>query len=142
MNRGGRGDRGEKMSREDLDQLCTAVLDAAFEVHRQLGPGLMENAYEMALCHELTLRDLRFERQKDIHVHYKGINLDCGYRIDVLVEGAVILELKSCEQLIPLFDAVLLNYLMLSDVKVGYLINFNVRLLKNGIKRLVHRLPE
>lgn len=130
------------MNREYLDRLSTAAVDAAFEVHRQLGPGLLENAYEMALCHELALRHLRFERQKAIHVRYKGINLDCGYRIDVLVEDAIILELKSCEQLIPLFEAVLLNYLMLSEVRVGYLINFNVRLLKNGIKRLVHNLPE
>ncbi len=90
------------MTRDQLDAPSRAVLDAAFEVHRQLGPGLLENAYEMALCHELALRKLRFERQKPIHVAYKGINLDCGYRIDVLVEDAVVLELKSCEQLTTL----------------------------------------
>jgi GxxExxY protein len=95
------------VNRDELDQLSTAVFDAAFEVHWQLGPGLLENAYEMALCHELALRHLRFERQKDIHVRYKGINLDCGYRIDLLVENAIVVELKSCEQLIPLFDAAL-----------------------------------
>ena len=121
------------MNRHELDELATRVLDAAFEVHRALGPGLLENAYEMALCHELTLRGIRFERQKELAVIYKGVRLDCGYRLDVIVEGEIILELKSCEQLVPIHDATLLNYLILSERQLGYLINFNVRLLKNGI---------
>ena len=124
------------MQRGDLDQLATRVLDAAFEVHRELGPGLLENAYEMALCHELSRAGIRFERQKDLPVHYKGLRLDCSYRIDVLVAGEVLLELKSCDQLLPLHDAILLNYLKLARCSLGYLINFNVRLLKNGIRRM------
>ena len=124
------------MRRDDLDQLATRTLDAAFEVHRELGPGLLENSYEMALCHELSRAGIRFERQKDLPVHYKGVRLDCGYRIDVLVEGALLLELKSCEQLLPLHESVLLNYLKLARCSLGNLINFNVKLLKNGIRRM------
>ena len=124
------------MQRIELDQLATRTLDAAFEVHRELGPGLLENSCEMALCHELSRAGIRFERQKELPVHYKGVRLDCGYRIDVLVEGALLLELKSCEQLLPLHDAVLLNYLKLARCSLGYLINFNVKLLKNGIRRM------
>jgi GxxExxY protein len=130
------------MNRHELDDLGTRVLDAAFEVHRALGPGLLENAYEMALCHELSLRGIRFERQKDLAVIYKGVRLDCGYRLDVIIEDEIILELKTCDQLIPIHEATLLNYLILSDRRLGYLINFNVRLLKNGIKRMAHNLPE
>ncbi len=130
------------MNRQELDILATQVLDAAFEVHRALGPGLLESAYEMALCHEMTLRGMRFERQKALPVIYKGVRLDCGYRLDVVVEETIVLELKSCESLSPIFEATLINYLHLSDLHVGYLINFNVRLLKNGIKRMVRGLPE
>src|SRR5438094_8886925 len=88
-----------QMNRETLENLAKEVVDAAIEVHRCLGPGLLENAYEMALCHELSLRDIRFERQAPMGVRYKNIVLDCGYRADVIVENAIILELKSCEQL-------------------------------------------
>jgi GxxExxY protein len=130
------------MNRHTLDDLATRVLDAAFEVHRALGPGLLENAYEMALCHELTLRGIRFERQQKLAVTYKGVRLDCGYRLDVIVEGEIILEPKSCEQLLPIHQAILLNYLVLGCCKLGYLINFNVRLLKDGIKRMARNLPE
>ena len=130
------------MNRHTLDDLATRVLDAAFEVHRALGPGLLENAYEMALCHELTLRGIRFGRQQELAVTYKGVRLDCGYRLDVIVEGEIILEPKSCEQLLPIHQAILLNYLVLGGCKLGYLINFNVRLLKDGIKRMARNLPE
>jgi GxxExxY protein len=124
------------MDRAALDQLATRTLDAAFEVHRELGAGLLENVYEMALCHELARAGLNFERQKELPVVYKGVRLDCGYRIDVLVEDSLLLELKSCEQLLPLHESVLLNYLKLARCRLGYLINFNVRLLKNGIRRM------
>jgi GxxExxY protein len=130
------------MNRTELDNLATSVLDAAFEVHRALGPGLLENAYEMALCHELHLRRIRFERQKPVSVAYKGVQLDCGYRIDLLVEDEIVLELKSCEQLLPIHEAILLNYMTLTDTRLSCLINFNVKLLKNGIKRMVRELPD
>lgn len=130
------------MNRKQLDDLATSVLDAAFEVHRALGPGLLENTYEMALCHELHLRKIRFERQKPMSVIYKGVHLDCGYRLDLFVEEQIVLELKSCDQLLPIHDAILLNYMTLTSTRLSYLINFNVKLLKNGIRRLVRELPE
>jgi GxxExxY protein len=120
--------------------LSQEIIGAAIEVHRSLGPGLLESAYEECLCHELTLRGLPFERQKPLPVAYKGINLDCGYRLDVVVGGLVILELKSVERIEPIHDAQLLTYLRLSNVKLGILINFNVPLLKNGIRRLINNL--
>src|SRR5688572_21491971 len=130
------------MTRQELDELATRVLDAAFEVHRELGPGLLENSYEMALCYELSRAGIPFERQAEVPVSYKTIKLDCGYRLDVLVAGEIILELKSCEQLIPIHEATLLNYLRLKDLRLGYLINFNVARLKNGIKRVANQLEE
>jgi len=127
------------MEREALEKIAGSTLDAALEVHRALGPGLLENAYEMALCHELSLRGLTFERQKAMGPHYKGVKLDCGYHVDVVVAGELFLELKSCEQLAA---QQLLNYLKLGDRRLGLLINFNVRLLKHGIKRIVNGLEE
>ena len=130
------------MGTEDLEKIASAVVDVALEVHRNLGPGLLESAYEMALCHELSLRGITFERQKAMNVRYKGVALDCGYRIDVIAGGEVLLELKSCDQLSPIHEAQLLNYLKLSDKRIGLLINFNVRLLKHGLKRIVNNLEE
>ncbi|MGB8355293.1 MAG: GxxExxY protein [Chthoniobacteraceae bacterium] len=130
------------MGKEDLEKIASAVVDAALEVHRNMGPGLLESAYEMALCHELSLRGIPFERQKAMNVQYKGVALDCGFRIDVVAGGDVFLELKSCEQLAPIHEAQLLNYLKLGDKRIGLLINFNVRLLKNGLKRIVNNLEE
>jgi GxxExxY protein len=130
------------MTREQLDQLGTRILDAAFEVHRVLGPGLLENAYEIALCHELARGGISFERQKEVPVLYKSVALDCGYRLDLLVEQQIVVELKSCEQLQPIHDAILLNYLRLTNRAHGYLINFNVGLLKNGLRRKVNHLAE
>ncbi len=118
-------------------QITEAIIGAAIEVHRELGPGLLESAYEECFCHELHLRDLSFQRQVDLPVSYKGLKLDCGYRIDVVVENAVIVELKSIEQISPIHHAQLLTYLRLSGKKVGLLINFNVPVLKNGIVRRV-----
>lgn len=130
------------MERERLEQLGKAVLDSIFEVHRELGPGLLESAYEMALSHELTLRKLRFERQCALPVEYKGVKLECGFRIDVLVEKELVLELKSVEALLPIHDAQLVNYLRLSDKRIGFLVNFNIPRIKDGIKRRVYKLDD
>jgi GxxExxY protein len=130
------------MKTEQLEQLATQLVDAAIEVHRELGPGLLESAYEVALCRELSLRNISFERQKPMPVRYKGTALDCGYRIDLLVEGAIIIELKAIEELTPLHEAQLLTYLKLTGCSIGFLLNFNTRQLKHGLKRLVHGLQE
>jgi GxxExxY protein len=121
-----------------LDQQITeSIIGAAIEVHRELGPGLLESAYEECFCHELHLRNLNFQRQVELPVAYKGIKLDCGYRLDVVVENAVVIEPKSIEQISTIHQAQLLTYLRLSGKKVGLLINFNVAVLKNGIVRRV-----
>jgi GxxExxY protein len=118
-------------------QITEAIIGAAIEVHRELGPGLLESAYEECFCHELHLRGLDFQRQVELPVAYKGLKLDCGYRLDVVVSNAVIVELKSIEQISPIHQAQLLTYLRLSGKRVGLLINFNVAVLKNGIVRRV-----
>ena len=118
-------------------QATEAILGAAIEVHRALGPGLLESVYEECLCHELGLRGLTYERQVDLPVKYKGIKLDCDYRLDVVVENAIILELKSVEKLLPIHEAQLLTYLRLSGKKVGLPMNFNTAVLKDGIVRRV-----
>src|SRR6266480_7434856 len=127
---------------EDLNQLTDSVIGSAIEVHRALGPGLLESTYEMCLCRELALRQISFERQKPIPVVYKGIKLDCGYRADVVVDGRLLVEMKSVEALLAIHDAQLLSYLKLGGWKVGLLINFNVQLLKSGIRRRVLNLEE
>src|SRR5256885_358852 len=119
------------------EQLTEQIIGAAIEVHRELGPGLLESAYEQCFCHELHLRGLSFQCQLDLPVMYKGLKLDCGYRLDVVVNDSVVLELKSVEQILPIHQAQLLTYLRLSGKKVGLLINFNVAVLKNGIIRRV-----
>lgn len=119
------------------EELTGAIIGAAIEVHKQLGPGLLESAYEECLCRELKLRGGVFERQKPLPLEYKGIRLDCGYRLDLLVEGRVIMEIKSAEALAPIHEAQMLTYFRLAAVKVGLLINFNVPVLKDGIKRFV-----
>jgi len=119
-------------------ELTGQILGAAIEVHKQLGPGLLESTYQACLCHELELRGISFECQKPLPLEYKGIRLECGYRIDLLVAGSVIVEIKSVEGLAPIHEAQLLTYLKLTGIKVGFLINFNVVVLKQGIRRLVH----
>ena len=119
------------------EQLTEQIIGAAIEVHRELGPGLLESAYEECLCHELYFRNLAFQRQIDLPVGYKNLKLDCGYRLDIVVEDAIVVELKSTEQLLPIHHAQLLTYLRLSGKKIGLLINFNVAVLKNGIVRRV-----
>ena len=122
----------------DADRIGEGLIGAAIEVHRELGPGLLESTYEECLCRELALRHTDFKRQVGLPVSYKGVSLDCGYRIDLLVGGQVIVELKSIEKLEPIHIAQLLTYLKLSKYRVGYLINFNVKILKSGIRRIVN----
>jgi len=119
------------------DPRTAAIIGAAIEVHRQLGPGLLESAYEQCLCHELHLRGLPFKCQVDLPVSYKGLQLDCGYKIDLVVGEEVIVELKSVEKILPVHEAQLLIYLKLAGKKVGLLINFNSSLLTQGIIRRV-----
>jgi GxxExxY protein len=122
---------------QEVNQITEAVIGAAMEVHRTLGPGLLESTYEICLCRELSLRGIRFERQVPISVEYKGVKLDCGYRADLVVEGAILVELKSIDALLPIHEAQLLSYLKLGAWHVGLIINFNVQLLKHGIRRRV-----
>ena len=126
----------------DINKLSSRIIGAAIEVHKALGPGLLESAYEECICYELSIGGLSLERQKPLAVQYKGINLDCGYRLDVVVEDAIILELKSCEKIEPIHKAQLLTYLKLSSIKLGLLLNFNVTLMREGIVRIVNELEE
>ena len=119
------------------NEITHEIIGAAIEVHRLLGPGLLESAYEECLCHELSLRGLPFERQKPIPVVYKEAKLECGYRMDLLVANRIVVELKSIEALAPIHEAILLTYLRLSSCRLGLLINFNVLVLKDGVRRLV-----
>jgi GxxExxY protein len=119
------------------NEITDAIIGAAIEVREYLGPGLLESTYEECLFHELLLRNLRIERQKPIPVVYKETKLECGYRIDLLVEDKIVVELKSVEGLAPIHDAIVLTYLRLSGHKLGLLINFNVATLKEGIRRLI-----
>ena len=121
----------------DSHQLTHEIIGAAIEVHRLLGPGLLESAYEECLCHELTLRKLGVQRQVPVPVVYKEVKLECGYRLDLVVERKVILELKSIEASSPVHEAIMLTYLRLSGYRIGLLINFNVTILKDGIRRFV-----
>jgi GxxExxY protein len=121
----------------NINYFTGEVIGAAIEIHKALGPGLLESAYEECLCHEFALRQLHFKRQQAIPLEYKGAKLDCGYRIDLLIEDLVILELKSVEKLLPIHEAQLLTYLKLTNFDVGLLINFNVPVLRDGIKRLI-----
>jgi len=117
--------------------LTSEIIAAAIEVHRALGPGLLESAYQAALCRELSLRGISFIQQVDMPLAYKGVNLDCGYRIDFIVGDAVIVELKAVQEILPVHEAQLLTYLRLTKLRIGLLINFNVAALKNGIRRKV-----
>jgi GxxExxY protein len=126
----------------DINKLSSRIIGAAIEVHKTLGPGLLESAYEECICHELNLGGFSLERQKPLVVQYKGIILDCGYRLDVVVDNAIILELKTCENIEPIHKAQLLTYLKLSGLKLGLLLNFNVSLMREGIVRIVNELEE
>lgn len=121
----------------NFDELSNKVLGCAIEVHRELGPGLLESTYEQCLAYELNRSKIPFQLQVGLPVEYKQTQLDCGYRIDLLIDGRLIVEVKSVEQLLKIHEAQILTYMRLSDVKVGLLINFNVPVLKKGIKRFV-----
>ena len=119
------------------EELSGQIRGAAIEVHRELGPGLLESAYEECLCYELRSRGIAYDRQLELPVKYKGLQLDCGYRIDVLVEKKIVLELKSVDALLAIHEAQLMTYLKLSGCRLGMLMNFNVVLMKDGMKRIV-----
>ena len=127
----------KKDSNIEFDELSRRVIGCALEVHRNLGPGLLESTYERCLAYELELVGIPFIIQAALPVKYKTKIIDCGYRIDILVDNKLIIELKSVEKLIPIHEAQLLTYMKLSGIKTGLLINFNVKLLKNGLKRMV-----
>jgi len=119
------------------NEATEAVIKAAIEVHRALGPGLLESTYEQCLAHELTLQNIPFQRQVGLPVVYKGVQLDCGYRIDLLVDDQVVIELKTVDALLPIHEAQVLTYLKLGGWHLGLLLNFNVPMLKQGIRRIV-----
>src|ERR1700691_5890172 len=129
--------QSHRESEGDRDPRTGPVIGAAIEVHRHLGPGLLESAYEECLCHELHLREISFRRQVDLPVEYKGLKLDCGYRLDLIVNEEVVVELKCVEKVLPVHDAQLLTYMQLTGKQVGLLINFNVPQLIKGITRRV-----
>ena len=126
------------MDKDPLNNVTSGIIGAAIDVHRALGPGLLESAYEACLAYELIQREMKVEQQKPLPLIYRDVQLDCGYRIDLLVDDAVILEVKSVDSLAPIHQAQLLSYLKLSGCEVGLLINFNVKLLKQGIVRMVN----
>ncbi len=125
---------GRKLLYEELTE---KIIGAAIEVHRALGPGLLESVYEKALCHELTLRHISFQNQMAMPLTYKGIDLQCGFRLDLLIEENIIVELKSIAQILPVHEAQLLTYMKLTKKQVGFIMNFNVPVLKQGIVRRV-----
>lgn len=124
----------------ELNHITSQVIAAAIEVHRALGPGLLESAYEECVAYELRLRGLHVERQVMLPLRYKGIHLDCGYKLDLFVEEQVVVELKATSILLPIHRAQLLTYLKLKECKLGLLINFNTPVLRDGIERIANRL--
>ncbi len=124
------------------NEIGKIIVDSALEVHKALGPGLLESTYESCLKYELKLRNLDAISQKELPVVYKGLTMEKAYRLDLLIENKVIVEIKSVETLNNIHMAQVISYLKLSDIKLGYLINFNVKLIKDGIKRIVNNLPE
>jgi len=126
----------------DINGLSNKIIGAAIEVHKNLGPGLLESIYEECLCHELNLRGFSIERQKPLPITYKDKLLDCNYRLDIVVEGAIVLELKSCEKIEPIHKAQLLTYLKMSGFSLGLLLNFNVSVMRDGIVRVVNKFRE
>ena len=122
---------------ENEEKIATKIVDAAFVVHKNLGPGLLERIYEICFCHELTKRGLQYQRQVDVPIIYDNIKFDEGIRLDVLVEQSVVCEIKAVEEIKPIYEAQLLTYLKLSKKRLGFLINFNVPVIKQGIKRII-----
>ena len=134
----------ERMKREmipdshPVNRISGQVVEASIEVHSQLGPGLLESAYELCLARELKERGLTVDRQVGVPIRYKGVELEAGYRIDLLVEKELIVEIKATEALLPIHEAQLMTYLKLMNLRLGLLLNFNKRLMKNGIQRVVY----
>lgn len=131
----------DSITTQDLeeDRIGKQIVDAAFQVHAAFGPGLLESVYEICLLEELKSREINVESQRPVPVVYKGIKLESGFRLDVLAANSVIVEIKAVERLLPVHEAQMLTYLKLSDKRLGYLINFNAPLIKDGIKRMVRR---
>jgi GxxExxY protein len=125
-----------------INDVTEQIIGSAIDVHRALGPGLLESAYEACLAFELVSRGLKIEQQRALPVIYRDVKLDCGYRLDLVVEGVVVVELKAIEQILPVHKAQLLSYLKLSGFKTGLLINFHVKMLKDGVVRLVNNFPD
>jgi GxxExxY protein len=128
--------------KSQLEEWASEIVDAAIQVHRELGPGLLESAYETCLEFELRDRGISVERQKALPVTYRGVQLDAGYRLDLLIESSIIIEVKAVDSLSGIHQAQLLTYLRLSGLQLGFLMNFNVRLMKDGLKRVVHQFPD
>jgi GxxExxY protein len=126
------------MNKEEINGITQAIIGGAIEVHKELGPGLLESAYQACLAFELNERGMRVDSQKELPVVFRGVKIDCGYRLDLLVEDCVIVEIKAVEELAPIHEAQLLSYLKLTGVTVGLLINFHVPRLTQGVKRIVH----
>ena len=128
--------------KERLNKITENIIGAAIEVHRALGPGLLESAYEACLSFELVGQGFKIEQQKPLYVIYKSVKLDCAYRLDILVDGEVIIEIKAVEKLAPIHKAQMVSYLKLSGCKVGLLINFNAKILSDGIVRVANNFPD
>jgi GxxExxY protein len=126
----------------DIEEVAKNIVDAAIKVHRSLGPGLLESAYQKCLAYELQKRGMRIDCEVMLPIHYDGMTIDAGYRADMIVENCIIVENKTVEQLAPIHHAQLLTYLKLGDYRLGFLLNWNSTLMKHGIKRIVNDLPE
>jgi GxxExxY protein len=131
-----------KQEKDRLDQITRRIIGAAIEVHKTIGPGLLESAYQLYLAFELRQLGFRVEEQRSLPVIYKDVKLDCGYRMDLVVENAIVVEIKVVEAFTPIHDAQVLSYLRLSGNRVGLLINFHVRVLKEGLKRIANEFPD
>lgn len=130
------------MDKQDYDRISEKIIGSSMVVHTAIGPGLLESAYEACLAFELTEKGLKVERQKELPLVYKGVKLDCGYRLDLLIDDLVIVEIKSVDRLLPIHQAQMISYLKLADKKLGLLINFNVKYLHDGIQRVVNKFPD
>jgi GxxExxY protein len=133
-------ERGAGIQVQELNQISQEIIGAAIVVHSELGPGLLESVYEECLAYELTLRNISFERQKPVPVMYKGKQIDCGFRLDLLISDSIVVELKTVEQILPVHQAQLMTYLKLTGCKLGLILNFNVEKMVKGIKRMVNHL--
>ncbi len=127
-----------RRSRDELNEISGKIIEFSINVHKELGPGMLEKAYEVCLMHELIRHGFKAESQVELPIHYQGVRLESGYRIDLLVEDEVVIELKTLERILPVHEAQLLSYLRMGDYRLGLLINFNVKLLRDGIRRVVN----